>query len=253
MAKLTLLEMVQDILSDIDSDEVNSINDTPDALQIAGVVKSSYFAILDSKDSWPHLRTLMALDASGDTAKPTHMKLPDNVKALETVKYNKVKTGETQTKFRDITYLEPEEFLDKVNVYNTDATNVTLVTDFSGVSVPVKTDQGPEYWTSFDDEWLVFNSYDSAVDSTLQSSKTQCMAYRQPAWTVDDSFTPDLPDEAFSYLLAESKKIAFSRYKQVAEGTSVEQATRGRRAMSRKSWRAAGGFSQPNYGGQSRK
>ena len=118
MAKLTLLEMVQDILSDTDGDEVNDINDTPDALQIAGIIKSTYYAILDAKDSWPHLRTLMSLDASGETAKPTHMKLPENVKALELVKYNKVKVGETQSKYKDVVYLEPDTFLHKVNQYN---------------------------------------------------------------------------------------------------------------------------------------
>jgi hypothetical protein len=31
MAKMTLLEMVQDIMSDMDSDEINSISDTQEA------------------------------------------------------------------------------------------------------------------------------------------------------------------------------------------------------------------------------
>lgn len=248
MAKLTLLDMVQDILSDMDSDEVNSIDDTPDSLQVAGIIKSSFYDIIDSKDSWPHLRTLMFLDASGDTDKPTHMKLPQTVKALEIVKYNKVKSGETQAKFRDIAYLYPDEFLHIVNTYNNDNDNVDLVTDFSGTTFPIKNDQAPIYWTSFDDEWLVFNSYDSAVDSTLQQSKTQCVAYRSPAWEVSDGFTPDLPDEAFSRLLAEAKAACFARLKQLTDNKSEQQAIRQRNAMSRKSWRAAGGIRMPNYG-----
>ena len=132
MPKLTLLDMTQDILSDMDSDEVNSISDTPDSLQVAGIIKSSFYDMIDSKDSWPHLRTLMALD-SATSAKPTHMKLPVDVKALEYVKYNKVKSGETQAKYRDIEYKYPDEFLAMVNNYNSDSDDVDLVTDYSGV------------------------------------------------------------------------------------------------------------------------
>jgi hypothetical protein len=41
MAKMTLLEIVQDILSDMDSDEVNSINDSVESLQLAQMIKST--------------------------------------------------------------------------------------------------------------------------------------------------------------------------------------------------------------------
>ena len=42
MAKMTVLEMVQDILNDMDSDEVNSINDTIEAQQVANTVRTVY-------------------------------------------------------------------------------------------------------------------------------------------------------------------------------------------------------------------
>jgi hypothetical protein len=238
MPKLTLLDMTQD--------EVNSISDTPDSLQVAGIIKSSFYDMIDSKDSWPHLRTLMGLD-SATAAKPTHMKLPVDVKALEYVKYNKVKSGETQAKYRDIEYKYPDEFLAMVNNYNTDSDDVDLVTDYSGVTFPIKNDQGPTYWTSFDDEYIVFDSYDSAVEANLQNSKSQCMALRNPSWTVDDSFVPDLPEEAFSRLLAEAKSACFVRLKQYVDNKSEQQAIRQRNAMSRKSWRAHGGIRMPDY------
>jgi len=38
MAKKTVLDMVQDILSDMESDEVNSISDTTEALQVAQII-----------------------------------------------------------------------------------------------------------------------------------------------------------------------------------------------------------------------
>ena len=246
MPKLTLLDMTQDILSDMDSDEVNSINDTPDSLQVVGIIKSSFYDLIDSKDSWPHLRSLMALD-SATSAKPTHMKLPVNVKALEGLKYNKKKAGETKAKIHDVEYKYPDEYLKLVNDYNTDADNVDTVVDYSGVSLAIKNDAAPTYWTSFDDEYIVFNSYDSAVESNLQNSKSQCVATRNPSWTVSDSFIPDLPEEAFSRLLAEAKAACFGRLKQLTDNKSEQQAQRQRHAMARKNWRAHGGIRMPNY------
>jgi len=50
MAKLTLLEMTQDIMSDMDSDDVNSINDSVEALQVAQIIKTTYYNIIDGKN-----------------------------------------------------------------------------------------------------------------------------------------------------------------------------------------------------------
>lgn len=57
MPKLTLLDIVQDVLSDMDSDEVNSINDSIEALQVAAIAKSTFYNIIDGRD-WPHLYTV---------------------------------------------------------------------------------------------------------------------------------------------------------------------------------------------------
>jgi hypothetical protein len=40
--KMTLLEMVQNILSDMDSEEINSLSDSNEAEQIAKVVENTY-------------------------------------------------------------------------------------------------------------------------------------------------------------------------------------------------------------------
>lgn len=251
--KLTLLELVQDILSDMTDDEVNSIFDTPDSMQVAQIVKSSFFEIIDAKDSWPHLRTLMELDSSADNTKPTHMGLPENVKMLMEVRYNKEKAGDTKASYKAVSYLYPDEFLDLVNAYNTSHDNVDLITDYSGVKFAIKNDEAPTYWTSFDDQNLVFNAYDNIVDDTLQANKTQCMALRNPTWLVEDTFVPDLPEEAFSRLLAEAKSACFSRLKQRDDPKAEQQARRQKNAMARKSWRAVGGIRFKNYGRTSRK
>ena len=247
MAKKTLLAIVQDILSDMNDDEVNSISDTLEGLQVAQIVQSCYEELIAAKN-WPHLRNLLVLNASGDSAFPTHMILPEAIKELEFIRYNKVKLGETRAKFVEIDYLEPDAFLIYTNDRNNDSDNTDVVVDYSGVSLLIKNDAAPQYWTSFDDEKLVFDSYDSAVDSTLQSSKTQAMAYISPTFSVSDTFVPDLPVEAFPMLIAEAKSACFARLKQAPDAKSEQQATRQKNWMSRKAWTAAGGIKFPNYG-----
>ena len=128
MAKATLLEMVQDILSDMDSDEVNSINDTIESLQVAQIIKTTYFNIIDGKD-WPFLYQFFQLEASGTTLKPTHMKLPENVIDVSILKYNKRKLTDTFDRVEDIKYKTPEDFLDLVNGRHSDASNIIVVSE----------------------------------------------------------------------------------------------------------------------------
>src|SRR4030066_2361472 len=104
--KMTLLELVQDILSDLDSDEVNSINDSVEALQVAQILKSTYFNIIDGRD-WPHLYQPFQLTASGTTDRPTHMRLPDNIIDVSWIKYNCKEYGETRDRVKLITFKTP--------------------------------------------------------------------------------------------------------------------------------------------------
>ena len=61
--RMTLLEIVQDVLNDIDSDNVNSIRDTVESEQVAAIVKSCYFEMIGNRN-WPHLKKLFQLEHS---------------------------------------------------------------------------------------------------------------------------------------------------------------------------------------------
>jgi hypothetical protein len=252
MAKMTLIDIVQDIMSDANMDDVNNIQDTPDSLQVAQIIKSTYFEMIGNKN-WPHLRELLSLASSTDSAMPTHMKLPDDVKEMEWIKYNTRKLADTFDRYSDLEYVYPDEFLTRTNAYKTDQANVTQITDFSGVRFNIITDKAPEFWTSFDDEFVVFNSYDSDVEAILQSIKTQASGFREPAWQHVDTFVPDLPSEAFPALLAEAKSSVFLRLKQMPDRKAEQQSTRQRNWLSRKAWRVNGGIKFPNYGRVTRK
>lgn len=245
--KYTLLEMVQDILNDLDSDEANSINDTIEAQQIAQIIKTSFFELISNRN-WPHLRKLLQLEALNDLTKPNYLRTPSNVTELEQIKYNRAKDGDTRLLFQDITYKYPDEFLREVQARNTDLDYITIVTDFSGIPLPIVTNQPPTYWTSFDDKHVVFDSYDKTVDDTLKTSKSQAYGYVQAEWEHDDGFVPNLPPDAFALLLEESKSNAFLTLKQMPNQKAEQRANRQNRWLSRKDWVNKGGIRYPNYG-----
>lgn len=247
MPKYTLLELTQSILSDMNSDEVNSVSDTIESLQVAQIVKDTYYEII-TEGEWPHLKTLMQLSSSGDADKPTHMSMPDNVQKLELIKYNKRTSSDTVDKFSDVTYMEPEDFLSHIMKRLTSDATVETITDYSGVVLLILNNIAPTYWTSFDNEWIVFDSYDSSLESTLQASKTQCIAFREPTFTISDTFVPDLPSVAFPYLLSEAKSAAFLALKNTANSKEEQRAGRQRRRMSQERWRVGGGITYPDYG-----
>lgn len=247
MPKMTLLELVQDILSDMDSDEVNSINDSVEALQVAGIIKSTYFNIIDGRD-WPHLYEMFQLTASGTADRPTHMQLPENIIDVSWVKYDCKEFGETRDRVKPIKYKTPAEFMDILEQRDSTDSTVDEVADPTGVSLNIHNDRAPLYFTSFDNEYIIFDAYDIAVDNTLQTSKTQCYGKRYPTWTVSDTFIPDLPIQTFSYLLNESKSTCSLRLKQAPDHKAEQHSITQRRRQSQSAWRVSGGITYPNYG-----
>lgn len=244
--------MVVDILNDMDGDEVNSIDDTFESSQVAQIIKSTYYAMMSNRN-WPHTRQTVQLNPSGDTSYPTHMKVQEEIKELCFVNYNKAKTGETRKVYQPIKWLEPDDFLRVTNRRDNDSDNIDVIADYTGVELLIKNDLAPTYYTSFDDDNLVFDSYDSEVDNTLQQSKIQSQAYVIPAWSSDDDFIPDLPAEAFTALLEESKSRAMLKLKQVSDVKAEQESTRQQRWLSRKAWRVNGGVKYANYGRNTRK
>jgi hypothetical protein len=250
---MTLLDMTQKILSSMDSDEVNSINDTLEATQVAEVIETTYYNIISGKD-WAHLFELFQLTASTDNNLPTHMQLPDTYLEIKWIKYNKRDAEDTRDRYETVDYLTPEEFIEKLNQRDeTDASVTEVVDPTSSVELKIYNDTAPLYYTSFDDEYIVFDAYDSGVDTTLTTAKTQCYGKKEPPFTMDDDFIPDLPVSMFSYLLNEAKATAFVELKQTQNPKAEQHSISQRRRMSQDNWRVAGGITYPNYGRRSKK
>lgn len=249
MAKLTLLDIVSEILSDMTSDPVNSISDTFEAEQVAKIVRRVYFNMFNER-IWPHTGQLLRLTASADSSKPTHMLIEDDLDNLMWVKYNIAAINDPPN-YRDVGYMPPDQFIDYVMARKADADNVITVIDYRGIPLFVINNMAPTYFTSFDDEHLVFDSYDAAADSTLQQSKTQAFGYVEPEWRMEDSFVPDMPNKAFGLLVAEAKSQAFIKLKEVFSQKDEQAAFRQRSWLSREKRRVEHGIRYPDYGRKS--
>ena len=242
----TLLGMVQDILSDMTSDSVNSIDDTVESLQVANIIKSTYLFLISKMDR-PWLGTLFQLEA-GTSTYPTRMRLPDDVEKVLWIKYNKKTSTDTQDRWGDVTYKDPKEFMDLNYNRNSAATNVDTITLVENVPIFIMNDRAPSYWTTFDDEYIIMDAYDSAVETNLQASKNTCHGYKEPTWSSTDTFVPDLPMAMFPYLLAEAKATCMIRLKQTQDPKAEKMARDGKTRTQYSQWRTGKQNPSPDYG-----
>jgi hypothetical protein len=150
--------------------------------------------------------------------------------------------------YKTIRYKEPTEFLKYISTRNPDATNITVVEDYNGSYLFIQNDKDPDYWTSFDDQYVVFDSFNLDYESTVMASKSRCLAYTNPPMERANSSIPNLPDEAFPALIEESKSVAFLVLKEMANQKAEQKSARQQRWLSRKAWKAHGGIEYPDYG-----
>lgn len=225
--KLTVLEMTQNILSAMDSDEVNSIGDTVESVQVAETLRECFYDLMTQRE-WPFLRYKTSLVGLGDTTKPSTMQMPTTINKLYWVKYNK----------KDITYMEPQEFQNMLDL----RVEQVGVVDADGIIL----NRDPEYWTSFDDDFVVFDAVDKAVETTLTQARSVVYALKSATWTHDDDFTPDIPDKFFPTLVAEAKATCFVNIKQQGNQREERKAQRGRVMLNNEVWRNQNGETKYN-------
>lgn len=219
--KLTLLQIVQSILSDMDSEDANSISDHIEAQQVASIVRDTYYNLVTTRVI-PEHKELIKLTPDSNSEFPTHFQYPEDVLKVEKVWYEN-----SDGLYREILWCDPLDFVTRTD--ERAGNDYVVVKDKNaGTNLRIRTDEDPEYYTSFDDTYIVMNSYDSTVDSTLQASKVRAYGKRVPAFEMVDEFTPDIDVDIFPLLLNESKSTAMSLLKGGSD-PKVEQAARRQR------------------------
>lgn len=262
--KRTLLDLTQDILSALDSDEVNSISDTTESLQVATVIKNTWLNMI-TRAGLPEQSGMFRLEASTDNTLPVLMFKPSNVNTIEWVKYYDESTSPYDTtgfihdlnldieqspaypskpdlNYKDIVILPIKEFLYKINRYNPYEDNIESYT-IDGITLRYQVDKQPEYCTVLSDYQILFDSFDSSVEDTLQHSKTQCYGQKIPEFKMEDDFIPLLDDYQFPLLYNEAKSLAFFELKQTPHVKAEQESKRQWSSLNRDKYVAK----RPNY------
>lgn len=225
--KYTLLEMVQQILSSMDSDQVNSINDTAESQQVANIIKTTYYDLLPSLNLPEHYELFELTATSSST--PVVMTLPSNAMDLQWVKYDSTTTGSKA--YVQLDYWPLKDFLDSMHsLTSTDSTVTTFSLTTNGsdtMDIMCKNNQFPTRYTSFNDGTIVFDAYHSTYDAFLQKNKTIAWGQTIPAWSATDGFTPDLDAKQFTLLFNEAKGQCFIELKQTINAKAEKRARRG--------------------------
>lgn len=250
--KLTMLQIVQKTLEALNLDEVNSISDSPDAEQVAQIAQDSAYELLNQSE-WPFTIRYTQLESIADADRPNYLRIPDEVTRIEFVRYDKTDPdnavdGVDLIEIPQITWLPPEQFLEMTLMRNSQIDEVQQITDFNGTHHLIYNDRGPDYWTSFDDEYVVFDAIDLGIESTLQGNKSQAHVKWIQDIVISDSFQLDAPAHFFSTWLADVKSTAFIYMKQEASPKDEQRARRGLSILRRNASRTDNDQGKVKYG-----
>ena len=174
--KLTLLQVINYYMDHSDGFRISTIDDGLEAQQVASIAEKVFYDLDNDVFGNRQLESLVQLESLADSEKPNYLKLPTNASDIrhDVVMYNTSQSN-SEVLMNEMVYITPLEFLEKVG--NRIATN-----------------KAPEYYTSFDDEFLVFDSYDKIADDTLQASKSGVITQIDRSFTQSDSYIIDFPE-----------------------------------------------------------
>ena len=224
----TLLDLVQIILSSMDSDEVNSVSDTVESNQVALLLKTTYYDMAVDLGLLNHEK-IFELNASIDVTKPVLMTTPTNVAHVASIKYNNKADTDTVSKYLDVSFVPLPEFLlmqRSLDQAQSNVASMTFQSNGENFEISYLTDRHPTYFTDIGGSTLLFDSYNSSVDSTLQKSKTMCLGSIYPEWEMTDDFVPELDPAQAQYYLNRAKVRAFAELKQAQNQDAAQEARR---------------------------
>lgn len=200
---MNLQEMTERVAEFVNADKVDSINDTDESYKIATIIKETYESMVLSKEIQTALELFKLQSASSVTAK-TCLIIPDDALTLDIVKYTH-KDG----KIYSPQYMEPMEFIDWTLGFDTTLDEVETVSDKeTGAVYNIRNDKDPSFYTIISGKYLIFDSYNSEFEDTLEGRHCICYGHTLPVFKMEDSFVPDIQEQQFPILLSRAKTAA---------------------------------------------
>ena len=185
MALINVLTYVQRALGVVDANNVSSIGETVESNQVFELLETAYVELI-TDFPWHHLREFQQLQVTADK----HiMRLPTDTMGFDYIRYNK----------KDVQFIEPHAMQEKLDSRDTTLTDVDA---FGAIS-----DRDPAFWTTVDDENIIFDSYNASLQASLSLIET----VREPVALVLGTDIPDVVKRMepilLNMLFAESLRI----------------------------------------------
>lgn len=188
MATSTLLQIVQDMLNAIEAENVTTVvsgSTTEDALMCVNIANRT-FEDLITRVKWKHLRTYKALTAGAYL---------NTLKAGTSDLYidaSNVYYGASDEEVR-ICYVDPETFVARTIARTVADSNVETINN-----IKVYNDRVPTFFTSFDDNTLVFDAMPDA--GGLVASNSKALVYVEPTTRLSaNSGVYSLPKQVYPH------------------------------------------------------
>ena len=207
--KLTLLQLVQDMLVAIDAENVSDVTTTTESNMCVAIANRTYEELM-SMYRWRHLRQYSTLSTN---ANKNQLIVPDGTVAVDPTSLWYGSTDEEQPVF----WLSPNDFLAiTIRRQEADAT-VEKVGNIKSYN-----DRNPQYFTSDDDEILKFDAFPDS--GGLVGTDCVCIIYKVATSrlaTNTDVF--DLPGIAFPALSSMCIAKAIAELKGDTQGSQLEK------------------------------
>ena len=189
--QLTLLNLVQDMLVATDGQNVTSIDETEESSMCINIANRAFEEMIGGF-RWRHMREYAQLSTG---AQLNELVLPSGTFSFE--------PNDFYYNDNIVYYLDTERFIAITIARDTSESNIEEINN-----VKVFNDRDPQWFTSFDDATLVFDTIPSA--SGLDATKSRALVYILPvARKSQNADVFDLPLQAFPALslLCESKAV----------------------------------------------
>jgi hypothetical protein len=227
--KYTFLDLVQLVLSALDSDKVNTWSATSESEQVGLTIRDTFNYMVSDREI-PELKALRTLVPYSELIRPTHFFYPEDCDNIEWIKYNKVTTvNGLPLNMVEVQYCLPQVFLDHSYQLNSNNTYVQTITEpDTNIKYLIRNDKNPDYWTSFDDKTIVMDSYLNTVDDTLQESKSLIYGRFLPRFRLEDTYIPPIDDNQFQILINKVKTTCFYELKKEFHQLAADDAKKAR-------------------------
>lgn len=189
---LTLLEAVRTYLNAVDGFMVDSIAETDEACRAARIARDTYLRLFSDIDNFKPHGKVIPLESLADLSRPTHLYIPEKVQRIQEslIEYNR---DDDRTSYYQLTYIQPREFLQLLRGRSGEDVGAVVVTEDTGAEYVVYNNRQPQFWTSFDDQTIVLDSWDVEESTTVVASRCRLYATVVPSFTLEDDYLVQVP------------------------------------------------------------